>query len=59
MIILANDGMAQAGIDVLEANGHTVLTTKVAQEQLASFINEKNVEALLVRSATTARKELD
>lgn len=58
MIILANDGMAQAGIDVLEANGHTVLTTKVAQEQLASFINEKHVDVLLVRSATTARKEL-
>lgn len=58
MNILANDGMAQAGIDVLERAGHTVLTTKVAQEQLAAFINERQVEVLLVRSATTARKEL-
>jgi len=58
MKILANDGMAQAGIDVLERAGHTVLTTKVAQEQLAHFIQEQGIEVLLVRSATTARQEL-
>lgn len=58
MKILANDGMAQAGIDVLERAGHSVLTTKVAQEQLAHFIQEQGIEVLLVRSATTARQEL-
>ena len=58
MKILANDGMAQAGIDVLERAGHTVLTTKVAKEQLAHFIQEQGIEVLLVRSATTARQEL-
>ena len=58
MKILANDGMAQAGIDVLERAGHTVLTTKVAQEQIAHFIQEQGIEVLLVRSATTARQEL-
>jgi len=58
MKILANDGMAQAGIDVLERAGHTVLTTKVAQEHLANFIQEQGIEVLLVRSATTARQEL-
>lgn len=58
MKILANDGMAQAGIDVLERAGHTVLTTKVAQDQLAHFIQEQGIEVLLVRSATTARQEL-
>jgi D-3-phosphoglycerate dehydrogenase len=58
MKILANDGMAQAGIDVLERAGHTVLTTKVAQEHLANYIQEQGIEVLLVRSATTARQEL-
>ena len=58
MNILANDCMAQAGIDALIAAGHHVLTTKVAQEQLASYLNAQNVEVLLVRSATTARAEL-
>ena len=58
MIILANDGLAASGIDVLEQNGYTVLTNKVAQEQLANFINDKKVDVLLVRSATKVRKEL-
>ena len=58
MKILANDGMAQAGIEVLERAGHTVLTTKVAQEHLANYIQEQGIEVLLVRSATTARQEL-
>jgi len=35
-----------------------VITTNVAQEQLISYINENEVTVLLVRSATTARKEL-
>ena len=58
MKILANDGISQSGIDALEAAGFEVITTKVDQEQLVNFINENNIEALLVRSATTARKEL-
>lgn len=58
MNILANDGISQSGIDALEANGFNVITTNVAQEQLVSYINENNISVLLVRSATTARKEL-
>lgn len=58
MIILANDGLAPSGIEMLEQNGYTVLTNKVAQEQLATFINDKNVDVLLVRSATKVRKDL-
>ncbi|MFT5230538.1 MAG: D-3-phosphoglycerate dehydrogenase, partial [Candidatus Azotimanducaceae bacterium] len=42
----------------LEKAGFEVITTKVAQEQLESFINENQVNVLLVRSATTARKAL-
>jgi len=58
MKVLANDGISQSGIDALEQNGFEVLTTRVAQEQLESFINEQDVAALLVRSATTVRKDL-
>ncbi|GEQ86322.1 3-phosphoglycerate dehydrogenase [Patiriisocius marinistellae] len=58
MKVLANDGVSQSGIDALEKAGYEVITTKVAQEQLANFINENNINVLLVRSATTARKEL-
>lgn len=57
-VILANDGLSQSGIDLLEKEGFKVITTKVAQEQLASFINENKVNALLVRSATQADKSL-
>lgn len=56
--VLANDGIAQIGIDLLEKGGFEVITTKVAQEQLVNFINENNITALLVRSATEARKSL-
>lgn len=58
MKILANDGVSQSGIDKLTAAGHEVLTTNVAQEQLQDYINKNDIAVLLVRSATTARKEL-
>ena len=58
MKILANDGISQSGIDALTEAGYEVITTNVAQEQLVNFINENKIVVLLVRSATTARKEL-
>lgn len=58
MKILANDGISQSGIDVLTQAGFEVITTNVAQEQLVNYINENKITVLLVRSATTARKEL-
>ncbi|MCF6214348.1 MAG: D-2-hydroxyacid dehydrogenase [Flavobacteriaceae bacterium] len=58
MKILANDGLAASGIKDLEAAGFEVITTTVAQDQLVDFINKNNVVVLLVRSATTVRKEL-
>lgn len=58
MKILANDGIAQSGIDALEAKGFEVITTKVAQEQLENYINENSIDAILVRSATQVRAEL-
>ena len=56
--ILANDGISNAGINVLEKKGFNIVTEKVAQEDIIDTINKKNYEVLLVRSATTVRKEL-
>lgn len=58
MKVLANDGISQSGIDALEKAGYEVITTTVAQEQLANYINKKDIAVLLVRSATTVRKGL-
>ena len=58
MKILANDGIEAKGQAALEAMSCTVLTEKVSQEALAGFIHNENIDGLLVRSATTARKEL-
>ena len=58
MKVLANDGVSQSGIDALEAAGFQVITTKVAQEQLANYINSEKIDVVLVRSATTVRKEV-
>src|SRR5690606_8128815 len=58
MKVLANDGISQSGIQALDEAGFEVIVTKVAQEQLANFLVEENVDVLLVRSATQVRKEL-
>lgn len=58
MKILANDGISQTGIDILKKAGFEVITTKVAQEQVANYINTNNVSVLLVRSATKAKKDI-
>lgn len=56
--ILANDGIDNAGKAILEKAGFTVITDKVAQEDLAKAINEKGYTALTVRSATKVRKDI-
>lgn len=58
MKVLANDGVSQSGIDVLEKAGFEVITTTVAQEQLIDFINDNNIDVILVRSATKVRKDI-
>lgn len=58
MKILANDGISNEGKKALETAGFTVITEKVNQEDLATKINEENYEIVLVRSATTVRKEV-
>jgi D-3-phosphoglycerate dehydrogenase len=56
--VLANDGISQAGIDTLKTNGFNIVTEKVAQKDLIDKINTENYQVLLVRSATTVRKDL-
>jgi D-3-phosphoglycerate dehydrogenase / 2-oxoglutarate reductase len=58
MKVLANDGISDLGAQKLEAAGFTVITDKVAQEQLSAYMNENQVEILLVRSATKVREVL-
>ena len=58
MKILANDGISNSGLDALSQAGFEVITTKVAQEQVANFINQNNVSVLLVRSATKAKQDV-
>jgi D-3-phosphoglycerate dehydrogenase len=58
MKVLANDGISKSGILALEEGGFEVITTKVAQEQVANFVNENNVSVVLVRSATKVRKDI-
>lgn len=58
MKVLANDGIAKAGADALEKAGFEVILTNVAQDQLIDYINENKIDVLLVRSATTARKDM-
>src|ERR1051326_5768115 len=56
--ILANDGIDATGKYLLENAGFKVVTEKVAQEDLAKELNEKNFVGLTVRSATKVRKDV-
>ncbi len=58
MKVLANDGISKSGIKALEKGGFEVITTKVAQEQVANYINANHIDVLLVRSATKVRQQL-
>ena len=58
MKVLANDGISKSGITTLEQAGFEVITTKVAQEQVANYINTNNVQVILVRSATKVKQDI-
>ncbi|ATA90185.1 D-2-hydroxyacid dehydrogenase [Capnocytophaga stomatis] len=58
MRILANDGISESGKQHLEENGFEVITVKVAQNQLVNYINQHNIDVLLVRSATKVGKDI-
>jgi len=58
MKVLANDGISASGAAAIQASGHELSTTKVAQNQLIDYINEEQIDVILVRSATTVRKDM-
>lgn len=58
MKVLANDGISNEGKKALETAGFTVITDKVNQEDLIQYVTTHHVEIILVRSATTVRKEV-
>jgi D-3-phosphoglycerate dehydrogenase len=58
MKVLANDGISKAGEQALKNAGIEILNNRVAQDHVINFINENNVDVLLVRSATKVRQDL-
>jgi len=54
--ILANDGIHQDGMTLLEEAGYEIVTEKVPQEKLAEELPRYDV--IIVRSATKVRKEV-
>ncbi|WP_299064007.1 D-2-hydroxyacid dehydrogenase [uncultured Polaribacter sp.] len=58
MKILVNDGISQSGIDALEKKGFEVLNVTVAQNQLENYINEQNIDGIIVGNNTQVRQEL-
>ena len=58
MKILANDGISESGKNKLEEYGFEVDLTKVSQEQLVDYINDNEITAILVRSATQVRADI-
>lgn len=58
MKILANDGVSKSGVEKLEQAGFEVIEKKVAQNQLSQYLNDNQIDIILVRSATQVRKDL-
>ena len=58
MNVLANDGISDEGVEKLNQAGFNVTTESISQEEIIDYINTNNIEVLLVRSATKARKDL-
>jgi len=58
MKILANDGISAVGKKLLEQAGFEVITEKVTQDNLAAAVNQQEIDMILVRSATSVRKDV-
>ena len=58
MKVLANDGISKAGERTLKEAGIEILDNRVAQNHVINFINDNNVDVLLVRSTTKVRQDL-
>ena len=58
MKVLANDGIAKSGVDALENAGFEVILETIDQDKLIDYINENEIDVILVRSATKVRKDI-
>ena len=58
MKVLANDGISPAGEEKLKSLGYEVITDTIEQDKLIDYINNNDVDVLLVRSATQVRADL-
>jgi len=58
MKLLANYTISKSGIDLLTSVGFEVITLTVAQSQLINYINQNNIDALIIGINTTISSEL-
>lgn len=58
MKVLANDGISRSGELALKEAGIEILDNRVAQDHVINFINENNVDVLLVRSVTKVKQDI-
>lgn len=58
MKILVNDGISASGAKALKDAGFTLYEDKIAQDDLISFMNKEQIDAILVRSATKVGKDI-
>jgi D-3-phosphoglycerate dehydrogenase len=58
MNILANDGISPSGLSALLEAGHKVYTDFIEASELEAFVNDNQIDGILVRSATKVRKDL-
>ena len=58
MKVLANDGIATSGVAALEKAGFEVILETIDQDKLIDYINENEIDVILVRSATKVRKDI-
>jgi len=58
MKVLANDGIATSGVDALEKAGFEVILETIDQDKLIDYINDNQIDVILVRSATKVRKDI-
>lgn len=58
MKILVNDGMSVSGANALKDAGFILYEEKVAQKDLIWFMNQENIDVILVRSATEVTRDI-
>ena len=57
MNVLANDGISEIGVQILEENGFEVITEKVNQENLITEINQLNNKISILNNKIFSQKQ--